>query len=154
MDALQEYLSPSSVWFIVGGFFILMEITTVTGIGLLFAGLGAMVVGGALEAGWIEGLLPQFLVFFLSTAIWTAVLWKPLKSFVGGKDSGFDDMVGSTAIVFGQEIKKGGTGEVKWSGTIMRCKYEPKSGDSTAVQPDTEVVISRVSKGVLIVKDK
>ncbi len=150
----MEYLSPSSIWFIVGGLFILLEITAVTGIGLLFAGLGAITVGAALEAGWIESLLVQFLVFFLSTSVWTAVLWKPLKSFVEGKDAGFDDMVGSTAIVFGKAIPSGGKGEVKWSGTIMKCKYEPDTGDSSSIEPDTEVVISRVSKGVLIVKDK
>jgi len=154
MEALLEYLSPSSIWFIVGGFLILLEITAVTGIGLLFAGLGAITVGGALEAGWIEAMHLQFLVFFLATAVWTAVLWKPLKSFIETKGAGFDDMVGSTAIVFGQAIEKGSMGEVKWSGTIMKCQYEPEAGNAAAVQPDSEVIISRVSRGILIVKDK
>jgi len=154
MEALFEYLSPSSIWFMAGAFLILLEITLVTGIGLLFAGLGAISVGAALEVGWIETPPTQFLVFFLATAVWTGSLWKPLKSFIKGKDAGFDDMVGSTAVVFGEAIERGKMGEVKWSGTIMKCQYEPETEASETVHPDTEVIIARVSKGILIVKDR
>ena len=110
MEAFLADLSTSAIWFIAGAVLILLEIILFSGFGLLFAGLGAVTVGAGLVAGWIESLPAQFILFFLSSAFWSAVLWKPLKSFIEGKDSGFDDMVGSTAVVLDKPIAKGKTG--------------------------------------------
>ncbi len=147
-------ISISTAWLIAGAILILLELTVIQGIGFLFAGLGALCVGGMLIAGLIAELSDQFIWFFIFTAIWALVLWKPLKRFIEGKDSGFDDMVGSTAIVINQPLEKGKLGEVKWSGAIMKCEYDNEGRGKDVIAPGAEVVIAGISKGVLIVKEK
>ncbi len=147
-------MNPSSIWLIAAALLIIIELVLVPGIGFLFAGLGAISVGAGLVVGWIEGLSAQLILFFFATAFWTAILWKPLKSFIAGKGSGFDDMVGGTAVVFGQSIEKGMMGEVKWSGTIMKCQFNPVAEELETVAPETEVIITGVSKGILIIREK
>jgi membrane protein implicated in regulation of membrane protease activity len=154
MFDLVSAVPPSALWLIAGALLIILEIVLIPGIGFLFVGLGAITVGGGLIVGWVDSLANQFILFFLSTALWAALLWKPLKSFISGKESGFDDMVGSTAIVMGQSIQKGMTGEVKWSGTIMKCQFDPEAEGVDRIAPETEVVITGVSKGILIVRPK
>jgi membrane protein implicated in regulation of membrane protease activity len=154
MNDFLSGINPSSVWLIVGVLLIILEIVLFPGIGFLFAGLGAISVATGLIAGWIDSLSAQFILFFLATGFWTAILWKPLKKFIGGKGSGFDDMVGSTAVVFGQSIEKGKMGEVKWSGAIMKCQLDPGADGLERIDPETEVIITGVSKGVLMIRAK
>ena len=154
MDDLLSVINSGSIWLIVGAILIILEIVLFPGIGFLFAGLGAISVGAGLITGWIDNLPAQFILFFLSTAFWTAILWKPLKIFIEGKESGFDDMVGSTAVVFGQPIEKGKMGEVKWSGTIMKCQLDPGAEEPEMIDPETEEIITRVSKWILIIRAK
>ena len=154
MDSFLSGINPSSFWLIAGALLIILEIILFPGIGFLFVGLGAISVGAFLIAGWIESLSAQFILFFLATGFWTAILWKPLKKFIGGKETGFDDMVGSTAVVFGQSIGKGKMGKVKWSGTIMKCQFDPEAEGFEMIAPETEVIITGVSKGVLIIRSK
>lgn len=137
-----------------GVLLIIFELVLIPGIGFLFAGLGAISVAVGLIAGGIDSLSAQFILFFVATALWTAILWKPLKKFIGGKGSGYDDMVGSTAVVFGQSIEKGKMGEVKWSGTIMKCQLDPEAEGLGMIDPETEVIITGVSKGVLMIREK
>ena len=145
----------SSFWFAFGVFLIVLEVMLIPGIGSIFAGLGAVTVGGFLLAGgWIDTTSSQFIVFFLSTGVWAVLLWKPLKKFVGGEDSGFDDMIGGTAVVFGDALESGKTGQVKWSGTIMKCNLYSEADGLQTIEPGSEVSIKEVSKGVLIVEKK
>ncbi len=154
MNDLLSSLNPSAVWLIAGVILIIIEIILFSGIGFLFTGLGAITVGAGLVVGWIDSLSSQFILFFLSSAFWTVVLWKPLKSFIAGKESGFEDMVGSTAVVFGESIEKGKIGQVKWSGTIMKCQFDPEAEELEMIAPETEVIITAVSKGILIIRAK
>ena len=154
MDGFLSGINPSSIWLIAGAILIILEIVLFQGFGFLFAGLGAMSVGAGLITGWIDSLSAQFILFFLSTAFWTAILWKPLKKFIAGKESGFDDMVGSTAVVYAQSIEKGKMGKLKWSGTIMKCQFDPEAEGRKIIAPETEVIITAVSKGILIIREK
>ena len=145
----------STFWFAFGVLLIVLEVMLIPGIGSIFAGLGAITVGGFLLAGgWIDTTSSQFIVFFLSTGVWAVLLWKPLKKFVGGEDSGFDDMIGGTAIVYGDALGCGRTGQVKWSGTIMKCNLYSETDGLQTIEPGSEVTIKEVSKGILIVEKK
>lgn len=144
----------SSIWLAVGVFLIIFEVFVSPGIGFIFAGLGAVTVGGFLLAGWIETASYQFILFFLSTGIWAVCLWKPLKKIMGGDESGFDDMVGDIAVVYDAPLEKGKMGQVKWSGAIMKCSLHEDADGSKKIEPGTELVIKEVRKGVLIVGDK
>ena len=154
MDGFLSGINPSSIWLIAGALLIILEIILFPGIGFLFAGLGAISVGAVLIVGLIDSLSAQLILFFLSTGFWTAIIWKPLKKFIAGKESGFDDMVGSMAVVFGQSIEKGRIGKVKWSGTIMKCQFDPLAEGLDIIAPETEVIITGVSKGILIIRAK
>jgi membrane protein implicated in regulation of membrane protease activity len=154
MEDFLSNLNTSSIWLIIGAFLIFLEIVVFSGIGLLFAGLAAISVGASLIAGWIDSQSDQYILFFFASALWTTLLWKPLKKFIAGKDSGFDDMVGSTAIVYDKPIEKGKMGKVKWSGAIMNCQFEPEAEGMETIAPDTEAIISQISNGLLIIKEK
>ena len=145
-------LSPSILWLIAGSVLIAFEVTLLPGAGLLFAGLSAICVGVALITGWIESPTVQFISFFLITGFWAAALWKPLKNFMKSPQSGFDDMVGSIAVVCGDPIKAGQMGKVKWSGTIMKCKFALETEEAVDLAPGTEVTIVEVSNVILIVR--
>jgi hypothetical protein len=63
--------------FSFGVFLIVLEVMLIPGIGSIFAGLGAITVGGFLLAGgWIDTTSSQFIVFFLSTGVWAVLLTK------------------------------------------------------------------------------
>ena len=145
-------LSPSIIWLLAGSILIVFEVTILSGAGLLFAGLSAICVGVALITGWIESSTVQFITFFLLTGFWAAALWRPLKNFMKSPQSGFDDMVGSIAVVCGDPIKSGQMGKVKWSGTIMKCKFSLETEEKVHLAAGTEVTIVEVSNGILIVR--
>jgi hypothetical protein len=62
------------------------------------------------------------------------LLWKPLKKFIEGEDSSFDDMIGGTAIVYGDALVSGRTGQLKWSGTIMKCNLHLEYDDLNIIE--------------------
>ncbi len=154
MNDFLSGINPSSIWLIIGALLIILEMVLFPGIGFLFAGLGAISVAAGLMTGWMHSLSAQLILFFLATAFWTAILWKPLKKLMAGKESGFDDMVGSTAVVFDQSIEKGKIGKVKWSGAIMKCQLDSGAEGLEIIAPETEVIITGVSKGILIIRAK
>ncbi len=84
MNGFLSGINPSSIWLIAGALLIILEIVLFPGIGFLFAGLGAISVSAGLITGWIDSLSAQFILFFLATAFWTAVLWKPLQILIAG----------------------------------------------------------------------
>jgi membrane protein implicated in regulation of membrane protease activity len=147
-------LSPSAIWLICGAFLIILDVIMINAIWVMFAGLGAVTVGAALAGGWIEGPVGQFMVFFFATGVWSLLLWKPLKNFMDGKDTGFNDMVGATAIVYENALEYGKMGQVKWSGTVMNCRLESNVDGMEKIEPGTEVTIAGVSKGVMLVRTK
>ena len=124
------------------------------GVGFLFAALGAISVGAFLIFGLIDDLVHQFILFFAATAFWTALFWRPLKQFIAGRNSGFNDMVGSTAIVYDKPLEIGKIGQVKWSGTIMKCELVAEAQGEDTIDQGSEVTITGVSKGILMVRAK
>ena len=114
-------MSVTALWLIAGAVFVGIEMFVMPGIGFLFAGIAALMVGGALELGVVspENIILQFALFFLITTVSAALLWKKLKEARGPS---YSNMVGTTAEVMGGGLAGRLEGQVKWSGTLMRAR--------------------------------
>ncbi|NBX04105.1 MAG: hypothetical protein EBR02_08650 [Alphaproteobacteria bacterium] len=142
------------IWLAVGVLFLLLEALGANGIGFFFAGLGALTVGTLINLGHVapDAYVLQSIVFFATTALWTAVLWAPLKNH-RKKSSNYNNIIGDTAYVGSGGISKKEGGEVTWSGTIMKSKLAEHAGVD-ALAAGTEVTITAISGATLTVKPK
>ena len=143
-------LSPAILWLLFGCILLAAEAFGASGIGCLFAGLGAVGAGIATYAGVATDLGLQGAYFFALTALAAVVLWRPLQRMHAGKRGGYDNMVGTAAIVTADGLDPLTGGSVRWSGTIMKARLHP---DATA-QPlpeNTRVKVLGVTGNVLIV---
>ncbi len=140
-------MSVTALWLIAGAVFIGIEMFGVPGIGFLFAGIAALMVGGGVELGVIapENTILQFALFFLITTISAVLLWKKLKQVRGPS---YSNMVGTEAEVIGGGLSGQREGQVKWSGTIMRARL---ADDVTIdVLPSGTFVIIKKVEGTLL----
>lgn len=142
------------VWLLAGVVFVAAEALGISGIGLLFAGLGAVVTGSALYFGFIaaESTDIQFTVFFLAAALFAIALWKPLKKLRAGHHPGFSDIIGAVGYVGSQGLTKK-SGEVTWSGTIMKAQLIPDASIEH-LEAGAQVTVVAVKGATLIVKPK
>lgn len=148
MDATQLVIA----WLSVGVFLFATELL-VPGVGLMFTGLGALTTGMLLNFSLIpsDNYMFQIVVFLGSSAVWTFLLWKPIKKArFGKKRRGYNNIVGEIAIVGRDGLDKTSGGEVKWSGTLMRAKLS-QNVSSEYIEPETPVRIEDVVGNVLIV---
>jgi membrane protein implicated in regulation of membrane protease activity len=115
--------SPVEIWLIIGIICIVMEFSTIPGIGFLFIGLGSF--SNAILINIIPGPWEYQVIFLaLFSLLWFTILWWPLKKYVyntGEKKDHFS-MIGSEVVVFSQVIEPDGSGQVKWSGAVMNAK--------------------------------
>lgn len=144
------------VWLAFGVALFLAELIG-PGIGLMFAGMGALTVGMLINFSIIpaEGSwLLQGVIFFSSALLWTLILWKPMQKFrLGRKKEAYSNMVGDKAVVAAKGLTKEHNGEVIWSGTIMKAKLAENSS-TDELKEGTEVTIKSVSGNILTVSDK
>lgn len=159
MQSVVDYLltEPAYIWLLLGAALICFEILTVPGVGFLFAGLAAFTVGLALGIGLLDGnsIIMQIAVFMVTMGIWAAVLWRPLKNFLHKPSAGvpYSNIVGTTGTVMKPGLERGKSGEVKWSGAVMRA--EIWSGvDLDEIPSGTEVEVAEVAGNLLRVKPK
>jgi membrane protein implicated in regulation of membrane protease activity len=145
-------MSPTILWLLAGALFIGIEIFGIPGLGFLFAGIAALMVGGAIEFGVLaaDGYLQQFLLFFALTSISAALLWKKLKR---NTEVNYNNMVGSEATVAQPGLSGGKEGQVKWSGTLMRAKIDPACGRDVLAS-ETAVIIKSVEGNLVYVAPK
>lgn len=149
-------LSVTYLWLIAGVVMLAAEALGASGVGLMFGGLGCFTVGAMLTAGMLsdEATLAQWIVFFLATVLWAAILWKPLSRFYSGKNkAGYSNMVGETAYVGSNGLKKGHVGEATWSGTIMKAQLADDA-NVPALEAGAQVTITDVKGVTLTVKPK
>ncbi len=150
----MEPTTISYIWLITGVLLLLAEALGVSGVGLLFAGLGAFTVGFLLKLGAVgaDNTLLQFVCFLAATALWTVALWKPMRKFYSSKNkAGYSNMIGETAYVGSSGLKKGVVGEATWSGTIMRAELVADSIKDT-VEGGAAVEIVEVRGVTLFVR--
>lgn len=121
----MEYFAnnPSLTWLAIGVVVIVLEFFAAPGLGIVFAGMGAIVVGALLEFGLIESFNAQLLTFAVATGLWALFLWKPLKRMIANKAAGKGEshIIGTEAIVAKGGVNKV-AGNAKWSGTIMKAR--------------------------------
>lgn len=147
-------LSVTYIWLLAGVLMLVAEALGVTGVGLIFAGLGCLSVGIMLDFGHIadDATLMQFVLFFMTTAVWTLILWKPMRKFYSSKNAaGYNNMVGETAYAGSNGLSKGAIGEATWSGTIMKATLSEDASQSR-VDAGSQVTIVAVKGATLIVK--
>jgi len=146
-------MTPTYIWLIAGVILAVAEVHF-AGVGLLFAGLGAIVTGTALYSGMVaeEAQVSQWLVFFVATAVWALLLWKPLQKY-RRPSPGYDNIVGETAYVGNQGLLKRSGGEVTWSGTIMKAKLA-KDVLAEKLKAGSQVTIVGIKGATLVVKPK
>ncbi len=145
----MNYLEPPYFWLIIGALLLALEAFGASGVGFLFAGLGAITAGLAAQAGMAVTIWAQLAWFFGATSLWALLLWKPMKNFSQQK-SGYQNMVGGEAIVLAPGLMKGQSGKVRWSGTIMEARLLAEA-TVEKLEPDTVVIIREVQGNTLIV---
>jgi membrane protein implicated in regulation of membrane protease activity len=135
-------LDPSLLWLIVGALCLAAEAFGVPGVGFLFAGLSAVVVGALVHFDLIgmDHYTVQVGVFFATSALLALVLWKKLKAWRTNPRAGaeFHNIVGDGATAGKGGLVKGRTGQASWSGTTMM-----------AILADN-VSVERVAEGELL----
>lgn len=140
-------------WAILGSILVLIEITMLPAIGFLFAGLGAITLGGLVSYGLVSAqtsIFIQISYFFALTIVWTIVLWVPIQRLRkgGGK---YNDMIGSTGVVEGVGLERGKTGKVRWSGAVMKARLAENTNMDSLKHGD-EVTVIGVKGNMLYVQ--
>lgn len=150
----MEY--SSLILWLVSGVALLIAEAAITGVGLIFAGCGALTVGLLLNFGVIsiDNLLLQFVVFFATTALWAVLLWRPVQKLKNGKNkTSYHNIIGQIVEVTHAALSKDDDGEVLWSGTIMRARLA--SGASVErVEVGAKMLVQDIVGNLLIVVPK
>ena len=156
-ESIQAFFANAGdIWLLAAVVLMLVEAFGLPGVGLVFAGLGSLVVGFFIFSGMIaaDNEAAQWTLFFISSLLWALVLWKPMQKFRVGKRHGeYNNIVGGTAYVGGNGLTRKHGGEVTWSGTIMRAELSKAAGVE-AVEPGSQVVITEVTGATLVVMPK
>jgi membrane protein implicated in regulation of membrane protease activity len=118
-------INVSYYWFALSVVLILLEVTGVDGVGLLFGGIAAGIVGVLVETQVIAqgSLTIQWSVWFFITAFVAIGLYKPMQKWRTNPNSkdNFSNMIGNTAKVATGGLMLGKPGKVYWSGTLMNA---------------------------------
>jgi membrane protein implicated in regulation of membrane protease activity len=144
-------ISTDYAWLLAGVILIAAEALGISGVGLLFAGLGAIAAGAGLHLGLVEpdAHVTQFCIFFLFTVVFAALLWKPMQKF-RNRTPHYHNIIGETAYVGVNGLNRQSGGEVTWSGTIMKAKLAPNPAIE-ALEPGAKVKIVEITGATLSV---
>ncbi len=145
--------AASTWWLLAGAAFMALEAFGIPGLGFVFGGLAAIIVGGLLVGGVLtdDALLIQFALWFGMTVVMAALLWKPMKRWrldPESKDK-FSNMVGDTAVIIGGPLKSGTRGKAKWSGTTMTAELSPDAETPELADGETAEIVD--VKGTVLI---
>ncbi len=147
-------MEPSILWLIAGAAMLALEAFGIPGIGFLFAGLSAILVGITVQSNLVgqAAYVAQIALFFMFTAIFAALMWKKLKAWrLNPKQGEYSNMVGDSATIALSGLQKGALGQVRWSGTLMQAELDAEE-PAQALPEGTRVRITAVRGNVLIVR--
>ena len=140
------------LWLIAGVLLVLFDTLHLGGVGIFFAGLGAIIAGAAVWTGLIgqDAYVAQWLLFISAAALWALILWIPMRKFRQRRHGKYSNIVGETAYVGSQGLSRRKGGEVTWSGTIMKARLADNAME--ALEAGTPVIITNVQGATLVVK--
>ena len=140
------------LWMILAAMFLVLEVTATPGIGMLFAAFGAFTLGTLLALGIVHDLsiFGQVGWFLSLSAVWTLILWYPLKHWMQSKSKPYENFVGTRAIVGEGGLVKGKTGTALWSGATMKARIAPGAALASVVAGE-EVWVHNTEGNVLLV---
>lgn len=149
----NEILNHAYSWYGIGVAAIIFELS-MGGIGLIFAGLGAITVGALVNFHVIDILdswLLEIAAFLILTFLWTVILWKPFKKLTKGEGKKYQDIINQEAQIYDENgLEKGKTGNIKWSGSIVKARIAEDSS-LLRIAKDESVYIVGKEDGALII---
>jgi membrane protein implicated in regulation of membrane protease activity len=147
-------IPAASGWLIAAAVLLGLEAFGAPGIGFLFAGLSALVVGILiwLELIGAENWFAQAGIFFFLTVAFAGLLWNKLKKWRMDPDAEqYNNTVGDMATVSAGGLRKGAVGQVSWSGTTMNAMVSADEPSETFTEGDIVTIVA-VKGNRLIVK--
>jgi membrane protein implicated in regulation of membrane protease activity len=124
---MNEFLNSALFWFLLGIFFLLVEISHF-GFVLFFFGIGAFIVAVLTWAGVIHTPVFQLIIFIGSSLIllftlrnWVASVF---KGKISGKDKSVDEIIGDKAVVVIDVSPDTMNGKVEYHGTMWEAQSD------------------------------
>lgn len=142
----------AEIWFLIGIILMILEVALGMTIVLFFCSLAAFTLGFFLYFDRVDpaNFIAQGIIFLLFTFAWAALLWKKLKNFRDSKNKDeYVNIIGQSAVII-NDIHKGKTGTVRWSGTTVNAEIDPNSKHHLLAKGD-EVTVIMVVNNIFIV---
>jgi membrane protein implicated in regulation of membrane protease activity len=144
-------VSIEVLWLIAGVFMVIAEFALIPGLGLLFAGISAILVGSLMVIGVDLSQNEQIIIFLAGTVVLTASLYKKFKNLRTSNAKEYSDMIGSKATVL-TDLNPGQSGKAKWSGTVMKARLCSSSSSKALIGTEAEIIA--VEGNVLVLQIK
>ena len=132
-----------SLWLGSGIFLMAIEFL-VPGLVMVFVGLGALTVVLGMYFGYIDGILQQFITFFVSSIIYLLTLRFLVLRFVPSESRkeniDEDEEVIGSIVGLVEDINSGAFGRVEHSGSSWQARAE---GDQTILKGEQVKIIGR-----------
>ncbi len=132
-----------SLWLGSGIFLMAVEFL-VPGLVMVFVGLGSLTVVFGMHFGYIDGILQQFITFFISSIIYLLTLRFLVLRFVPSvtrkENIDEDEEVMGSIVELVADINSGEFGRVEHSGSSWQARAE---GDQTILKGEQVKIIGR-----------
>ena len=132
-----------SLWLGSGIFLMAIEFL-VPGLVLVFVGLGSLTVVFGMHFGYIDGILQQFITFFISSIIYLLTLrflvLRFFTSITRKENIDEDEEVMGSIVELVADINSGEFGRVEHSGSSWQARAE---GDQTILKGEKVKIIGR-----------
>ena len=132
-----------SLWLSSGIFLIAVEFL-VPGLVMVFVGLGALTVALGMHLGHVDGVLEQFITFFISSIIYLLTLRFLVLRFVPSatrkENIDEDEEVMGSIVEIVADINSGEFGRIEHSGSTWQACAE---GDQTILKGEQVKIIGR-----------
>jgi len=140
-------------WLVLSVILMGVEVLGLTGMGAFFGGFSALLIGAAVYYDLVgaDQLVLQAAVFLAMTAGSIFLFWKTVWGAPEGELGSYHHLIGDRATVWSGGLKKGQTGNVRWSGTTMLARIHDDA-KKVEFSSGEEVSIIEIHGNILIVK--